>query len=216
VALDGSDYFRSTKGQCPHCLRQTDPQGRVHDAHKIVGATVVRAGAPQVLPLEVEEVRNATAQSAPQDCELTAAQRLITRLRREHPQLARSVIGADRYAHVPFVEQLQQLRQHYVLVAKPSSHPTLLAAVAAAAGTAQTQTGQWRAGSGARQRTSTYQVVRDLPLALESAVRVTFVEVWEHPALGALRYHNSGITDLDVEAAHVAVVVQMGAHALED
>ena len=30
VALDGSEYFRSTQVQCPHCLRQLDPQGRVH------------------------------------------------------------------------------------------------------------------------------------------------------------------------------------------
>jgi transposase len=51
VALDGSEYFRSTTIQCPHCLRQTDPQGRVHYSHKIVGATVVRAGSHQVLPL---------------------------------------------------------------------------------------------------------------------------------------------------------------------
>ena len=81
VALDGIEYFRSTKVQCPHCLRQLDPQGRVHYSHKIVGATVVRAGSHQVLPLDVEEVRNATAESAPQDCELTAGKRLITRLR---------------------------------------------------------------------------------------------------------------------------------------
>src|SRR5882762_4319823 len=79
VALDGSEYFRSTKIQCPHCLRQTDPQGRGHYSHKIVGATVVRAGSHQVLPLDVEEVRNATAASAPQDCELSAGKRLITR-----------------------------------------------------------------------------------------------------------------------------------------
>jgi hypothetical protein len=56
------------------------------------------------------------------------------------------------------VEQLHELRQHYVLVAKPASHPTLLAAVAAAAGTDQTQTGQWTAGSGARQRTYTKEL----------------------------------------------------------
>ena len=125
VALDGSEYFRSTTIQCPHCLRQTDPQGRVHYSHKIVGATVVRAGAHQVFPLDVEEVRNATAESAPQDCEVTAGKRLITRLRQEHPQMALILIGDDLYSHVPFVEQLQHLRQHFVLVAKPSSHPTL-------------------------------------------------------------------------------------------
>jgi hypothetical protein len=209
VALDGSGYFRSTKVQCPHCLRQLDPQGRMHYSHKIVGATVVRAGSHQVLPLDVEEVRNATAESAPQDCELTAGKRLIARVRREHSQMALIVIGDDLYSHVPFVEQLQHLRQHYVLVAKPSSHPTLLAAVAAA-GTDPTQTGQWTEGSGARQRTYTYRFVRHLPLALESAVRVTYVEVWEHTAKGELLYHNCWITDLDVDAANVAVVVQIG------
>ncbi len=209
VALDGSEYFRSTTVQCPHCLRQTDPQGRVHYSHKIVGATMVRAGSHQVLPLDVEEVRNATAASAPQDCEVTAAKRLVTRVRREHPQLALIMIGDDLYSHVPFVEQLHELRQHYVLVAKPASHPTLLAAVAAA-GTEQTQTGQWTTGSGARERAYTSRVVRQVPLALESAVRVSYVEVWEHGAKGELLYHNSWITDLDVDAANVAVVVQIG------
>ena len=44
----------------------------------------------------------------------------------------------------------------------------------------------------------------------ESAERVTYVEVWEHSAGGALLYHNSWVTDLDVDAANVAVVVQIG------
>jgi DNA-binding response OmpR family regulator len=210
VALDGSEYFRSTKGQCPHCLRQTDPQGRVHYSHKIVGATVVRAGSHQVVPLDVEEVRNATAESTPQDCELTAGKRLITRVRREHPQMALIMIGDDLYSHVPFVEQLHALRQHYVLVAKPSSHPTLMAAVTAAEGTEQSQSGQWTEGSGVRQRNYTYRLVRQVPLSLESPLRVTFVEVWEHGTSGQLLYHNSWITDLDVDPTNVAVVVQIG------
>lgn len=210
VALDGSEYFRSTQVQCPHCLRQPDSKGRVHYSHVIVGATVVRAGSHQVLPLDVEEVRNATAESSPQDCELTAAKRLIARVRREHPQMAQIVIGDDLYSHVPFVEQLQEQRQHYVLVAKPSSHPTLVAAVAAAEGTVQSQTGQWTEGRGTRQRTYTYHVVSQVPLAQESAVRVNYLEVWERSGGGELLYHNSWITDLDVDATNVAVVVQVG------
>jgi hypothetical protein len=210
VALDGSEYFRSTQVQCAHCLRQSDSKGRVHYSHLIVGATLVRAGSHHVLPIDVEEVRNATAESAPQDCELTAAKRLLARLRREHPQLAQIVIGDDLYAHIPFVEQLQQQRQHYMLVAKPNSHPTLMAAVAAAEGTEQSQTGQWREGSGARQQTTTYRLVRQVPLVVESAVRVNYLEVWERNVAGELLYHNSWITDLDVDATNVAVVVQIG------
>ena len=210
VALDGSEYFHSTTLQCPHCLRQSDPKGQGHYSHLVVGATLVRAGSHQVVPLDVEEVRNATAESSPQDCELTAGKRLITRLRREHPQMALLVIGDALYSHVPFVEQLQQLRLHYVLVAKPTSHPTRLAAVATAEEAGVSQQGQGQEGSGARQRTYTYRIVRHMPLALESAVRVTYVEVWEHQASGQLLYHNSWITDLDVEATNVAVVVTIG------
>jgi hypothetical protein len=210
VALDGREYFRSSNIQCPHCLRQPDSKGRVHYSHMIVGATVVRAGSHQVLPLDVEEVRNATAASTPQDCELTASKRLIARLRREHPQMALIVIGDDLYSHVPFIEQLQRLRQHYILVAKPSSHPTLLAAVAAAEGTDQSQTGQWTTGNGGGQKPYTYRLVRHMPLALESTVRVTYIEVWERSAGGELLYHNSWVTDLDVDTTNVAVVVQVG------
>jgi len=210
IAVDGREYFRSTQIQCPHCLRQPDRKGRGHYSHLIVGATLVRAGSHQVLPFDVEEVRNATAESPPQECELTAAKRLLARVRREHPQMAQIVIGDDLYSHVPFVEQLHQQRQHYMLVAKPSSHPTLLAAVAAAPGLEQGQTGHWTEGSGAQQKTYTYHFVRQVPLALESAIRVNYLEVWERSKAGELLYHNSLITDLDVDATNVAVVVQIG------
>ena len=41
-------------------------------------------------------------------------------------------------------------------------------------------------------------------------MRVNYLEVWEYTAGGDLLYHNSWITDLDVDAANVAVVVQIG------
>ena len=41
-------------------------------------------------------------------------------------------------------------------------------------------------------------------------MRVNYLEVWEYTAGGDLLYHNSWITDLDVDAANVAVVGQIG------
>jgi hypothetical protein len=85
-----------------------------------------------------------------------------------------------------------------------------MAALATAEGTEQRQTGQWRDGRGVRQKTSTYRVVRQMPLALGSAVRVNYLAVWERNVGGELLYHQSWITDLDVDTTTVAVVVQIG------
>jgi hypothetical protein len=155
VALEGSEYCPSTQIQCRHCLGQPEAQGQVHYSPLGVGATRVRAGSHQVLPLDAEEVRNPTADRPPQDGELRAGTRLSTRLRREHPQLALLVMGDDLYSHTPFVTPLQQLRLPSVLVAKPAAHPPLMAAVAAAEAHGASQPGQGHEGSGARRRTYT-------------------------------------------------------------
>ena len=86
LALDASDYFHSTKVECPSCLQRHDAEGPVHFRHLVVSATLVKAGSHRVLPLDVEEVRNSDGQDK-QDCELNAAKRLIERVRQDHPRL---------------------------------------------------------------------------------------------------------------------------------
>ena len=117
VALDGSQYFSSTKIACEHCLRRKDQTGEVHYSHVVVGATLVRAGSHDILPLDAEQVRNTDGREK-QDCEINAGKRLIERLRREHRQLPMIVMGDDLYAHEPFILDLRALRMSFVLVAK--------------------------------------------------------------------------------------------------
>jgi hypothetical protein len=95
VVLDGSEYFHSPQIHCPACLHQRQANGETHYSHLVVGATVTRAGSHAILPLEVEEVSNRVEQET-QDCELTAAKRLVKRLRAEHRQLAMCLVGDDR------------------------------------------------------------------------------------------------------------------------
>src|SRR5713101_900069 len=198
VALEGSEYCPSTKVQCPHCLRQPDAKGQVHYSPLGVGATLGQAGSHQGVPVDAEAVRNPTAESHPQDCELTAGKRRIARLRREHRQMALIVIGEDLYSHVPFVEQLQPLRLHYVLVAKPDSHPTLMATVAAAEAHGVSQPGQWEEGSGTRRRIYTYRIVRQAPLAAENLAGVVRIGRTrgkiEHEQLNVQKNHGDELT----------------------
>jgi hypothetical protein len=209
VVLDGSEYFHSTQIRCPHCLHQRQANGETHYAHVVVGATVTRAGSHAILPLDVEEVRNSEAQET-QDCELTAAKRLVKRLRTEHRQLSMCIVGDDLYGHEPLIAQLQRLRMRFVLVAKPTSHATLFAQVEEREQRGECERGAWDEGRGCHRRTFEYRATADLPLTQSGAVRVSFLEVWERRPNGTVGYHNSWVTDLVVTPGTVAAIVGIG------
>lgn len=210
VVLDGSEYFHSTQISCPHCLHQRQANGETHYSHLVVSATVTRAGSHAILPLDAEEVRNSDAEQAPQDCELTAAKRLVTRLRAEHRQLAMCLVGDDLYGHEPLVGELQDLRMHYVLVAKPSTHLALFAEVEARERRGEGEHGTWTEGTGPRRRTFTYRTAADLALTQAGVVRVNFLEVWEQRPDGRGGYHNSWVTDFVVTPETVAAIAGIG------
>lgn len=210
VVLDGSEYFHSTQISCPHCLHQRQANGETHYSHLVVSATVTRAGSHAILPLDAEEVRNSDGKQTPQDCELTAAKRLVTRLRAEHRQLAMCLVGDDLYGHAPLVGELPNVRMHYVLVAKPSSHPSLFAAVEARERRGECEHGTWIEGSGPRRRTFTYRTTAALALTQSGMVQVNFLEVWEQRPDGSVGYHNSWITDFVVTPETVAAIAGIG------
>src|SRR5215475_5307368 len=161
VVLDGSEYLHSTQIHCPHCLHQRQANGETHYSHLVVGATVTRAGSHAILPLDAEEVRNSEGQE-PQDCELTAAKRLVKRLRAEHRQLAMCIVGDDLYGQEPLIAELQRVRMRFVRVAKPTSHLALFAQVAAREQRGACVHGTWTEGAGPRRRTSTYRTAAAL------------------------------------------------------
>ena len=209
LVLDGTQYFHSTKLECPSCLRKTDASGQTHYSHSVVAATLVKAGSHKVLPLDVEQVRNTDGQ-AKQDCELNAAKRLIERFRREHPQMEVICGGDDLYSHEPFVELLESKRLHYLLVAKPDSHKEMFEWVEEIEQMGESLHGQWQEGPAPQRRLYEWRVVEQVPLAATRRVAVQFVEVWERDRSGKLLYHNSWVTDLEVTTENIAVIVKIG------
>ena len=209
VVLDGSEYFHSTQIHCPHCLPQRQASGETHYSHLVVSATVTRAGSHAILPLDVEEVSNREVPE-PQDCELTAAKRLVKRLRGEHRQLAMCLVGDDLYGHEPLIAELQRLRLRFVLVAKPNSHPALFAQVAEREQRGECRQGTWTEGTGPRRCTYAYRTAADLPLTQSGAVRVNFLEVWEQRPNGVVGYHNSWVTDFVVTPETTGPITGMG------
>jgi hypothetical protein len=209
IVLDGSEYFHSPQIHCPHCLRQRQANGETHYSHVVVGATVTRAGSHAILPLDAEEGCNREEQET-QDCELTAAKRLVKRLRAEHRQLSRCIVGDDLYGHEPLIAELQALRMRFVLVAKPSSHVALFARVEEREQRGACEHGIGEEGNGRHRRTFAYRRANDIPLTQSNAVRVNFLEVWEHRPDGTVGYHNSWVTDFTVTSETVAAIAGIG------
>lgn len=209
LALDGSDYFHSTKIECPCCLHRKDKQGETHYYHTVVAATLVRARSHRIFPLDVEEVKN-TDGSEKQDCELNAAKRLIARFREEHRQMRVIVTGDDLYSHGPFLEQLESNRLHYVIVAKPDSHKEMFEWVEEIDSFGGSLRGSWQEGPASKRRYYEYRVVKQVPINGERKTFVTFIEVWERKKEGELLYHNSWVTDLDVTEENVAKIMWIG------
>lgn len=209
MALDGTDYFHSTALSCPQCLVREDSHGTPHYRHVVVAATLVRTGSHRILPLDAEICQPQDG-AQKQDCELTAAKRLVTRVRAEHRQLKLVVTGDDLYSHVPFVQECERQRMHYVLVAKPSSHQQMWAWVEELERFGESEWVQWAVGPACQRRSYRAHVVRGVPLREDGAVEVTCVEVWETNRKGERVYHNSWVTDLEVTAENVAEIVNIG------
>jgi hypothetical protein len=209
VALDGSEYFHSTRIDCPGCLKKELKSGVTHYSHVVVAGTLVKAGSRQVLPLDVEEVRNEDGREK-QDCEINAGKRLIERLRAEHRQMPMCVVGDDLYAHEPFVEKVREQGMAFVLVAKPESHKELFEWVEELDRMGECGRGTWTEGPAGKRRFFEYRFAHGLPLTQSGRVTVNFIEVWERDRTGKLLYHNSWITDFDITPETAPIIVGIG------
>ena len=209
MALDGSDYVHSTEVQCPSGVQRREAEGPGHVRHTVVSATLVKAGAHRVLPLDVEEVHNHDGQDK-QDGEVNAAQRLMGRVRQEHPRLPLVIWGDDLYCHEPFILQVREAGPRHVLVCKPTSHPEVYTWVDDLQALGACEQGAWQEGPACRRRWFTYRVARSVPLTASHRVWGTFVEVGDHDRAGQQVYQNAWCTDLEVEQANVAEGIGMG------
>ena len=209
AVLDGSQYFSSPKIHCPSCLHWEDKNGDSHYSHTVVGATLVRAGSRDILPLDAEAVSNKDGQEK-QDCEINAAKRLIVRLREHHRQLKLCIGGDDLYSHEPFVLELRALRLSFMLVVKPTSHKELFEWVEDLDRRGECLKGSWEEGPACKRRYFEYRLATQVPLTKSGKVLVNFVEVWECNKAGELIYHNSWVTDFEVTHAEAPTLIGIG------
>ena len=196
LALDGTGYFSSNKVHCDSCLEKVNKQtGAVTYYHQLLGAAIVHPAFREVIPLAPEPIiqQDGTTKN---DCERNACQRLLEKIRREHPHLKLIVIEDGLSSNAPHIAELVRHRMSFLLGAKPGDHAFLFDQWIEAhdAGAVTTLTEELPQG-----HVSTLSFTDDLPLnESHQDVRVNFLECIETDPGGNIVKRFSWVTDLEI------------------
>jgi hypothetical protein len=209
VTLDGSEYFRSEKLECPGCLRRKRRDGTVEHYHQILQPALVHPGKRQVLPLAPEFIRTEDGASK-QDCETNAGKRAIKKIRNDYRQLPIIIVADSLYSTTPFVRELMALSFSYLLVAKPEDHTSLFADIEGLRRGKRLERLQMPGPHGERHL---YEWVNEVPLGADpKSPVVNFVQLTIFDTEGEKKYCCSWVTDITLGKATIVEVVR-GARA---
>jgi hypothetical protein len=206
IALDGTEYHRSTRVHCPHCSTRTRAGQPTEHFHTLLAATIVAPGHTHVVPLAPEFIGPQDGHDK-QDCESRAVRRWLAR---HGPGLARLdpvYLGDDLYACQPVCEAVLAQGGHFLFTCKPSSHQTLQEYLTGIDLPEHVE----RVKRGKQHFTHRYRWLCDVPLrGDEEALTVNWLQIEILDAAGAVTYRNSFVTDLPVDASSVAELAACG------
>jgi Transposase DDE domain len=206
IALDGTEYHRSTRVHCPHCSTRTRAGQPTEHFHTLLAATIVAPGHTHVVPLAPEFIGPQDGHDK-QDCESRAVRRWLAR---HGPGLARLdpvYLGDDLYACQPVCEAVLAQGGHFLFTCKPSSHQTLQEYLTGIDLPEHVE----RVKRGKQRLTHRYRWLCDVPLrGDEEALTVNWLQIEILDAAGAVTYRNSFVTDLPVDASSVAELAACG------
>src|SRR4051794_17595182 len=216
IALDGTEYHRSTKIHCPHCSTRTRAGQPTEHFHTLLAATIVAPGHQHAVPLAPEFIGPQDGHDK-QDCESRAVRRWLAR---HGPGLARLdpvYLGDDLYACQPVCEAVLAQGGHFLFTCKlftcklftckPSSHQTLQEYLTGIDLPEHVE----RVQRGKQHFTPRSRGLCDVPLrGDEEALTVNWLQIEILDAAGAVTYRNSFVTDLPVDASSVAELAAGG------
>jgi hypothetical protein len=124
ISVDATGYFSSKKVHCESCCVKNHKDDTKTYYHQILGAVLVHPDCKQVIPFMPEPISKHDGNKK-NDCEINAAKRLLSDLRREHPHLAVTIVEDGLYSKAPHIKLLKTLNMHYIIGAKAGDHTWL-------------------------------------------------------------------------------------------
>jgi len=210
IALDGTQYFSSSKIHCENCNITEHKNGTVTYSHAVVTPVIVAPGNPRVIPLEPAFITPQDGHEK-QDCENAAAKRWLSDYGARYSALGVTILGDDLYCKQPLCETFIREGMNFILVCKPNSHKTLYEWVAGLVATGNVQTLEVERRKGKHRYTDTYRFVSKVPLRDgEGALDVNWCELTTTRDDNKITYKNAFATNHPITEKNVADIVRDG------
>jgi hypothetical protein len=210
LAFDGTEHFSSQAIRCECCSTRRHANGQATYFHSALTPVLVKPGCEKVIALAPEFTAPQDG-AAKQDCELAAARRWLAAHGAEMARLKTTVLGDGLYCHEPFCRLLLAEGLGFILVCKPSSHPTAYEWLEHLGRNGAVGTAVRTRRAGKRRETDTYRYARAIPLRdAADALEVNWCELVTTDDSGKVLYRNAFATGLALDDSNVAEVVEAG------
>ena len=134
---------------------------------------------------------------------MTAAHRWVEKYSAEYQPLGIIILGDDLFSKQPFCQKLLEKGYHFILVCKPSSHPTLYEWVTPVKTSGEISTVRVQGWNGKFRETTTFRYMNNVPLrGTTDSIMVNWLEVVVE-CNGKVRYENAFITDFPITDENV-------------
>lgn len=128
IILDGTGLFYFKEKHCDSCLVKTVIQEDGTKVktyyHKVLEAKLVLSD-KIIISLDTEFIENENENVSKQDCEITAAKRLLKRLAKDYPRLPICIQGDNLYAVEPIMKICRQKKWKYIFTHKSTRQKLL-------------------------------------------------------------------------------------------
>lgn len=206
-SIDGVHHFSSERVHCEQCLVYEKKNGQKEYRHYMLSGSIVHPDKKEVMPVVHEPIVKQDG-SEKNDCERSAAKRLLPQLRQQFKSENIAVVEDAIGANGPHIRAIQKEGFRFVIGVKPDGNKYLFELMERLEAQGDIHHHEIEK-NGLLHR---FRYANDLPLNSDNRdVRVNFLEYWQEDPTGKKRgRHFSWITDFKLTKVSVYPVMRMG------
>jgi hypothetical protein len=204
LSLDGTGYFESQSTLCESCCEKEKKDGSLSYYHCFLPAVIVHPDQRQVIPLGAEAILKQDG-ATKNDSELKASQRLLKKIRNNHPKLKLTVLADSLHSNGPMIKSIRELSMDFIITAKESNHLSLFQQIRMYDRNNELDYVKFEEEKFHHQ----FRFKNNVWLNGSSDQKVNFLEYWEHSFTGKTQ-HWAWVTSIEITKTNIMEIMRGG------